>query len=176
MPIVLISGSFNLLEPSGTVQACNGIALPLPYSGSCIQPDDGYTCVVETCSSCYKYDKSNILTVFLLFFFIYLKALNRTRHALLSYTSVATSFKTPTWHTIVKCSFIVHWVMGNNNNNDWGMTLFTITGHHKFHFCIAVANIRFHMHFDCENTSHVSCASTSPKSDSFACWIMDQWK
>ena len=28
MPIVLKSGSLNLLEPSGPVQACNGIALP----------------------------------------------------------------------------------------------------------------------------------------------------
>jgi hypothetical protein len=27
---VLKSGSLNLLEPSGPVQACNGIALPLP--------------------------------------------------------------------------------------------------------------------------------------------------
>jgi hypothetical protein len=30
VPIVLKSGSLNLLEPSGTIQACNGIALPLP--------------------------------------------------------------------------------------------------------------------------------------------------
>jgi len=29
VPIVLKSGSLNLLEPSGPVQACNGIALPL---------------------------------------------------------------------------------------------------------------------------------------------------
>jgi hypothetical protein len=28
--IVLKSGSLNLLEPSGPVKACNGIALPLP--------------------------------------------------------------------------------------------------------------------------------------------------
>ena len=28
VPIVLKSGSFSLLEPSGSVQACNGIALP----------------------------------------------------------------------------------------------------------------------------------------------------
>jgi hypothetical protein len=28
MPIVLKSGSLNLLEPSGPVQTCNGIALP----------------------------------------------------------------------------------------------------------------------------------------------------
>jgi len=29
--VVLKSGSLNLLEPSGPVQASNGIALPLPY-------------------------------------------------------------------------------------------------------------------------------------------------
>ena len=28
MPTVLKSGSLNLLEPSGLVQACNGVALP----------------------------------------------------------------------------------------------------------------------------------------------------
>jgi hypothetical protein len=28
--IVLKSGNLNLLEPSGPVKACNGIALPLP--------------------------------------------------------------------------------------------------------------------------------------------------
>jgi hypothetical protein len=31
VPIVLKSGSFNLLEPSGPVEACNGIALPIPF-------------------------------------------------------------------------------------------------------------------------------------------------
>jgi hypothetical protein len=31
VPIFLKSGSLNLLEPSGPVKACNGIALPLPY-------------------------------------------------------------------------------------------------------------------------------------------------
>ena len=30
VPIVLKSGSLNLLEPPGPVQACNGIAWPLP--------------------------------------------------------------------------------------------------------------------------------------------------
>ena len=34
MPIVLKSGSLNLLEPSGPVQACNGIALP--FTESCM--------------------------------------------------------------------------------------------------------------------------------------------
>ena len=32
MSIVLKSGSLNLLEPSGPVQACNGIALPSPFA------------------------------------------------------------------------------------------------------------------------------------------------
>jgi len=32
VPIVLKSGSLNLLEPSGPVQACNGIALPFILS------------------------------------------------------------------------------------------------------------------------------------------------
>jgi hypothetical protein len=31
VPTVLKSGSLNLLEPSGPVQACNGIALPLTF-------------------------------------------------------------------------------------------------------------------------------------------------
>jgi len=42
--IVLKSGSFNFLEPSGSVQACNGIALPLPLLVSlrgCIDPSAG---------------------------------------------------------------------------------------------------------------------------------------
>jgi hypothetical protein len=30
VPIVLKSGSLNLLEPSGPLKACSGIALPLP--------------------------------------------------------------------------------------------------------------------------------------------------
>jgi hypothetical protein len=33
MPIVLKSGSLNLLDPSGPVQACNGIALPSAFTG-----------------------------------------------------------------------------------------------------------------------------------------------
>jgi hypothetical protein len=34
VPIVLKSGSLNLLEPSGPVKACNGIALPFTFKGS----------------------------------------------------------------------------------------------------------------------------------------------
>ena len=32
MPIVLKSGNLNLLETSGPVQACNGIAVPLHFT------------------------------------------------------------------------------------------------------------------------------------------------
>ena len=32
---VLIPGSLNLLEPTGPVQACNGIALPPKVNGRC---------------------------------------------------------------------------------------------------------------------------------------------
>jgi hypothetical protein len=35
----LKSGSLNLLEPSGPVQACNGIALPLPFFSELIQAE-----------------------------------------------------------------------------------------------------------------------------------------
>jgi hypothetical protein len=35
VPIVLKSGSLNLLKPSRPVQTCNGIALPLPF---CLKP------------------------------------------------------------------------------------------------------------------------------------------
>jgi len=31
------SGDLNLLEPSGPVQACNGISLPLPFYIICLQ-------------------------------------------------------------------------------------------------------------------------------------------
>jgi hypothetical protein len=31
VPIDLKSGSLSILEPSGPLQVCNGIALPLPY-------------------------------------------------------------------------------------------------------------------------------------------------
>jgi hypothetical protein len=42
VPIVLKSGSLNLLEPSGPIQACNGIALPLFTSGYHIQKQNGW--------------------------------------------------------------------------------------------------------------------------------------
>jgi hypothetical protein len=32
VPIVLKSENLNLLEPSGPVKACNGVALPLPFT------------------------------------------------------------------------------------------------------------------------------------------------
>ena len=37
MPIVLKSGNFNFLEPSGLVQACNGSALPLYIAYTSLQ-------------------------------------------------------------------------------------------------------------------------------------------
>jgi hypothetical protein len=46
VPIVLKSGSINLLEPSGPVQACDGIALP--FSLSC---DDCHYLVIRTSNS-----------------------------------------------------------------------------------------------------------------------------
>jgi len=40
MPVVFKSGSLILLEPSGPVQACNGIALPYsPLIASALDPD-----------------------------------------------------------------------------------------------------------------------------------------
>ena len=45
MPIVLKSGSLNLLEPSGPVQTFNGIALPSPFehvSGTCGHTRKGF--------------------------------------------------------------------------------------------------------------------------------------
>jgi len=33
VPAVKKSGGLNLLEPCGPVQACNGTALPLPFTG-----------------------------------------------------------------------------------------------------------------------------------------------
>jgi len=44
VPIVLKSGSLNLLEPSGPVQGCNGIALSYPYYLTEAHPKD--SCVL----------------------------------------------------------------------------------------------------------------------------------
>jgi len=47
MPIVSKSGSLNLLEPSGPVQACNGIALPLPLPLIAVKFEfDMFNCVL----------------------------------------------------------------------------------------------------------------------------------
>jgi hypothetical protein len=43
VPIVLKSGSLNLLEPLGPVQACNGIALPLTFN---VPVYNNYICTV----------------------------------------------------------------------------------------------------------------------------------
>ena len=50
MPIVLKSGSLNLLETSGLVQACNGITLLLPLHQRCagqpvLRGADGMRCI-----------------------------------------------------------------------------------------------------------------------------------
>ena len=42
MPTVLKSGSLNLLEPSGPVQACNGIALPFYFQS--VKPENVQLC------------------------------------------------------------------------------------------------------------------------------------
>ena len=74
MPIVLKSGSLNLLEPSGPVQACNRITLPfdtkyvvtgksavssLNISVRCSHPESGEFCLFEDrlCWWCYDGDK-----------------------------------------------------------------------------------------------------------------------
>ena len=36
VPTVMKSGSLKYLEPSGPVQACNGIALPFTFTGCCV--------------------------------------------------------------------------------------------------------------------------------------------
>ena len=36
LTLVMKSGNFNFLEPSGPLQACNGTALPLPYIYICV--------------------------------------------------------------------------------------------------------------------------------------------
>jgi hypothetical protein len=45
VPIVLKFGSLNLLEPSGPVQGCAGIALPLPLV--IVQKKVMYTCLYK---------------------------------------------------------------------------------------------------------------------------------
>ena len=46
MPTVLKSGSLNLLEPSGPLQACNGIALRFSFLWR--YSDDGFTARTAT--------------------------------------------------------------------------------------------------------------------------------
>jgi hypothetical protein len=47
VPIVLKSGSLNLLETSGSVKVCNGIALPLPLQKTCAFPLELLTAVLN---------------------------------------------------------------------------------------------------------------------------------
>ena len=47
MPIVLKSGNLNLLEPSGPVQACNGIALPFSCSQNWVPRFESFPAVLQ---------------------------------------------------------------------------------------------------------------------------------
>ena len=60
MPIVLKSGNLNLLEPSGPVQACNGIALPLSSVVTC------YRGGLTVCADCRTFFLLSFLSVELL--------------------------------------------------------------------------------------------------------------
>jgi hypothetical protein len=44
VPIVLKSGSLNLLEPSGPVETCNGVALPVRGGYSVLVCSSGLEC------------------------------------------------------------------------------------------------------------------------------------
>ena len=48
VPTVLKSGSLNLLEPSGPVQSCNGIALPLPLHYRQTLLPKAFTSIIST--------------------------------------------------------------------------------------------------------------------------------
>ena len=58
VPIVLKSGSFNLLEPSGPVQACNGIALPFLTSLAAIPFWNTLESDPQICNR-HSYNKTN---------------------------------------------------------------------------------------------------------------------
>jgi len=53
VPIILKSGSLNLLEPSGPAQACNGIALPL--QGESRTPRKKREKLVKNLSNCISF-------------------------------------------------------------------------------------------------------------------------
>jgi hypothetical protein len=61
VPVVLKSGSLNLLEPSGPVQACNGIVLPLPNSSIQVEIKSSF----KSGNACY-YLVKNLLSSSLL--------------------------------------------------------------------------------------------------------------
>jgi len=69
VPIVLKSGSLNLLEPSGSVQASNGIALPMCVCVCvCVCVCSVHTCISErnyVCNfNCGKYENIAIAYTF----------------------------------------------------------------------------------------------------------------
>jgi len=53
------------------------------------------------------------------------------------------------------------------------MTLFTITGHLAFHFCIAVANLVFTYTLIAKTPFMFHVRPLTQKLDSFACFIME---
>jgi hypothetical protein len=55
VPIVLKSGSLNRLEPSGPVQACNGIALLTPVTCNLVEEEKG---LQDDAEKCREYDKT----------------------------------------------------------------------------------------------------------------------
>ena len=59
VPIVFKSGSLNLLEPSGPVQACNGIALPLQGESRtpCMKREN----LVKNLSNCVRFPRRSKL-------------------------------------------------------------------------------------------------------------------
>ena len=78
VPIVLKSGSLNLLQPSGPVQACNGIALPLPLHSLQLttltinypqQRDISSYCRLQTCTQKYCTSHGGVPSTVSLFYF-----------------------------------------------------------------------------------------------------------
>ena len=65
MPIVLKSGSLNLLEPSGPVQACNGVVLPIIVL---------FRAVLRDCDHLSKLVAKDSIFFFYIFLFVFFAA------------------------------------------------------------------------------------------------------
>jgi hypothetical protein len=76
--IVLKSGSLNFLEPSGSVKACNGIALPLPlYFVSAERLSErtvsfNNNCLMESCVRLYILYCYIFIFIYLFYVFVFL--------------------------------------------------------------------------------------------------------